>query len=75
MIEVGIMSYKQYFKVDCRGDARGRDELFNFLVVYLAVYELTNHLGRRLHLYRGFWKNADLSMRGRRVTLQITLNC
>lgn len=28
MIEVGIMPYKQYFKTDCREDARGRDELF-----------------------------------------------
>lgn len=28
MIEVGILPYKQYFKVDCREDARERNELF-----------------------------------------------
>lgn len=28
MIEVGLMPYKQDFKVDCREEARERDELF-----------------------------------------------
>lgn len=28
MIEVGIMRYKQYFKGDCREEARRRNESF-----------------------------------------------
>lgn len=31
MIEVGIMPYKQYFKMDRREDAKERDELFIYL--------------------------------------------
>lgn len=42
MIEVGIMPFKQYFKVECREDARERNESFNCVVVYFSVYDVTH---------------------------------
>lgn len=57
-------------------DAGERNEFFNFFVVYFAVDDLTNCLGRRLNLYVHFWKSADMFTQGWRWTSWIILwNC
>lgn len=51
------------------------NSLFNFLVVYLPVYDSTSHLHILFSLYIQFWRCAEMSTMIRRVTLQIALNC
>lgn len=53
-------------------DAGERNEFFNLLVVYFAVDDLTNCLGRRLNLYVHFWRSADMFTQGWRRTLWTT---